>query len=270
MNRAARIVAAIGAVLGLAGNARAGFGGLEDIGVFAESAQTASTHFRLHHEETFAPAGILNDLEGLHAKLLLDLGVFSPGAYSERIDVYLYKNAESYAAHAHMPAWSAAHIDFRNRKIYGYPSGELNRTLAHEMGHLFFMQYFVAQSTTPPLWLNEGVAMLMEWDYGGDGDSNQRDRYLIKSHPPPLADFFKTTYQGAGSDQGRAVSLWYAQAGSVTRFLMRRFSKDQFVRFCASLREGKTVDDALPLAYGLAVPDAPTLDRLWRESLNAE
>ncbi|HMX42862.1 MAG TPA: hypothetical protein PKB12_04005 [Elusimicrobiota bacterium] len=257
-------------LLAAAGSARAGFSGPEDLGVFADAPPTSSTHFRLHHEDPFVPAGILNDLEGLHAKLLLDLGVFSPWAYSERIDVYLYKNAESYAEHAHMPAWSAAHIDFQNRKIYGYPSAELKRTLAHEMGHLFFMQYFVAQSATPPLWLNEGVAMLMEWDYGGDGDAGQRDRFLMKNRPPALTDFFKTTYQGAGNDQGRAVSLWYAQAGSVTRFLMRRFSKDQFVRFCAALREGKSVDEALPLAYGLAVSDAAALDRLWRESVNAE
>ena len=76
-----------------------------------------------------------------------------------------------------------------------------------------------------------------------------------------------TVNDHAGNGDGERVSLWYTQAQSVTRFLMRGFSRAQFVRFCDHLRQGRTLDASLNAAYGLTIPDATSLDRLWRESL---
>ena len=141
------------------------FGGNEDISVFSNSKVVRSTHFVLYYEDPLAPAGVLNTLEGLHAKLLLDLGVFSPWAYQESIRVYLYKDGKSYAEHTGMNPWAVAHINVQKKTIYGHADSDFQRVLAHELGHLFFSQYFLAKSVAPPLWLNEGVATMMEWRY---------------------------------------------------------------------------------------------------------
>ncbi len=239
----------------------------EDKSVFSDERRVDSTHFRLSHEVAFAPAGILNNLEGLHAKLLLDLGAFSPWASREPIDIFLYKDAASYAAHTGVHAWASAHYNPQFRSIFGYPSADLTRVLAHELGHLFFTSYFFEKKTVPPLWLNEGVATLMEWDYGLEGEEGAMDRNLSRAGTAPLETFMKSGY--SGMSDSREASLWYMQAQSVTRFLMRRFSRAQFFTFCEALRAKKTLDDSLRAAYGFAVPDTAALERLWKESLTA-
>ena len=243
------------------------FGGNEDISVFPESRVVRSSHFVLHYEDQMAPAGVLNTLEGLHAKLLLELGAFSPWAYRESIHVYLYRDGESYAAHTGMNAWTAAHINIMKKTVYGHSSADFQRILAHELGHLFFSQFFLAKSVGPPLWLNEGVATMMEWQYGLEGDQKAMDRHLLMSGTIPFVQFLAYNYAHAGAADGEGVGLWYNQAQSVTRYLMRRFSQAQFLTFCEALRAGRTLDESLRAAYGLAVPDTATLERLWRESL---
>jgi hypothetical protein len=226
-----------------------------------------STHFVLHYEDAMAPAGVLNILEGLHAKLLLDLGVFSPWAYKESIHVYLYRDGKSYAAHTGMSPWTAAHINILNKTVYGHSSVEFQRVLAHELGHLFFSQYFLANSTAPPLWLNEGVATLMEWQYGLEGDQQAMDRQLCLMGTIPFNAFLNFNYAHAGAEDGEGVGLWYNQAQSVTRYLMRGFSQAQFLKFCDELRGGHSLDESLRTAYGLAIPNVTTLERLWKDAL---
>jgi hypothetical protein len=115
-----------------------------------------SSHFTLHHQSPFAPPGILNVLEGLHAKLLLDLGAFSGWAYVEKIPVYLYESAESYHAGTGMPEWSGAYVDLTTRAVHAYDGPGFQRVMAHELAHLFFTRFFQDKMVAPPVWLNEG------------------------------------------------------------------------------------------------------------------
>lgn len=244
-----------------------GFGGNEDVSVFSNSKVVRSTHFVLHYEDHMAPAGVLNTLEGLHAKLLLDLGVFSPWAYQESIQVYLYRDGKSYAEHTGMNPWAIAHINIQKKSIYGHSDSDFQRVLAHELGHLFFSQYFLAKTTVPPLWLNEGVATLMEWQYGLEADQSAMDRKLVASGTIPFDQFLSFNYARSGAGDNEAVGLWYNQAQSVTRYLMRGFSQAQFVRLCDGLRSGHSLDESLRGAYGFSIPDEKTLERLWKENL---
>lgn len=245
------------------------YGGREDISVFVPEKVVRSTHFVLHYEAPMVPAGVLNTLEGLHAKLLLDLGTFSPWAYKESIRVYLYQDGKSYAAHTGMKPWALAHINVQTKTIYGHAASDFQRVLAHELGHLFFSQFFIAQSTAPPLWLNEGVASLMEWQYGLERDQKAMDRHLVMKGTIPFDQFLSYNYAHARAGDGDSVGIWYIQAQSVTRYLMRGFSQAQFVQLCGALRAGHSLDASLRAAYGLAIPNTTTLERLWREKLNS-
>lgn len=241
--------------------------GNEDRSIFGESRSVRSSHFVVRHEDPLAPAGVLNVLEGLHGKLLLDLGVFSPWAYNQPITVYLYRDAESYRSRAAMAPYVKAHIRVMDKEVFGFMSPDFQRVMAHELGHLYFSQFFLAKSTAPPLWLNEGVASLMEWDYGLDGDRSDMERYLRLRGTIPFNVFLAYSYQQAGPHDGEKVGLWYNQAQSVTRYLLRGHGPSAFYRFCHGLREGLSMDESLRGAYGMAIPDAGVLERLWRQTL---
>lgn len=244
-----------------------GFQGGEDLSVFSEEHLLETPHFRIHHEAPAPPVGVGPVLENLHAKLFLELGAFAPWASQDKVDVYLYQDADHYHRATGMPTWAGAHIEAVRRSIYAHPRDDFQRVMAHEMGHLLFTPFFVARSTTPPLWLNEGIASLMEWDYGGNTDAASQDLYLWEKGPAPLSIFLSKNYREAGPGDGEAVALWYLQAGSVTRFLKRRFAATHFMWFCEALREGKSLDESLTAGYGRLVPNAAALDALWRADL---
>jgi hypothetical protein len=233
---------------------------------FPENRTVVSSHFIIHHENQFAPAGITGTLEGLRAKLLLDLRPLCPWAQNEPVHVFLYADADSYRSRAGANAWAGGHIAVAQRAIFVYEKDDLSRTLAHELGHLYFEKFFEGGKSGPPLWLNEGVATLMEWDYGLEKQASGVNRYVLRGPPIPLEEFMAFDYHDRGGDSD-VVSLWYAQASTVARYLLRGFSARQFMLFCASLKDGRPVEKALRSGYDNLIPDAPTLDRLWRESL---
>ncbi|HRY28705.1 MAG TPA: hypothetical protein P5079_01560, partial [Elusimicrobiota bacterium] len=197
----------------------------------------ASRHFSVQYESPYPPAGVLNTLEGLHAKLLLDLLPFAPWAKDGKIQVVLYSSAERYRAVEVMPAWAGGHVDVKARRIFLFEGDEFRRTMAHEMAHLFVQDYFAARGSVPPDWLNEGVAMRMEGDYGGAVSSGGRE---LKEASPSLEAFFNLNYRHA-AQRPEEVALWYGQAGSLAGYLMRQFPRGQFVAFCDRLRNGASV-----------------------------
>jgi hypothetical protein len=233
---------------------------------FDASRSVQSSHFILYHESAYAPVGILGTLEGLHAKLLLDLQPFAPG--QEKIKVFVYADGASYVAKTGIPAWSAAFANPETREIHCHEDPALQRILAHEMSHLLFMPYF-KDAARPPAWLNEGLAKAMEYSYGQSEDTRHMNSAVFsRGGAAPLSQLMSFDYHDDPASSPRAMSLWYEQSASVTGYLLRRFPQSQFVAFCDALRKGKSADEALKAAYGFQVPDTATLERLWRESLS--
>jgi hypothetical protein len=228
--------------------------------------QKTSSHFHVYHESPLAPAGVMNVLESLHAKMLLDLIEFAPWASGETVDVVIYKNDVSYHDATGMPAWGGGHADMGNKAVFVFESDNFQRTMAHELTHLYFDDYFVKEGKHPPTWLNEGMATMMEWDYGWNQQEAQFPAAKVADRFMPLDRFFAFDYYDSGAT-GETVSLWYMQASSLVRYLFRRFPRSQFVSFCRSIKEGKSVDDSLKAAYSLQIPNAATFERLWRENL---
>lgn len=167
-----------------------------------------------------------------------------------------------------MPGWAGAHVDLATRQVFGYESERFQRTMAHELAHLFFDHYFVSQQAHPPVWLNEGVATLMEWDYGLAGEQERINKVLDRDAAMSLESFFAGAYQYGGDHSSGSVSLWYLQAYSLVKFLMRRFSIAQFSTLCRGLRAGRSLDEALRAAYGLQMTDARALEALWLDNLS--
>jgi hypothetical protein len=233
---------------------------------FSEARLIETAHFRIHHEAPYAPVGVTGLMEGLHAKLMLDLQEFAPWARTEKADVYVYADAGSYVRRTKIPAWSAAYAVPEKRQIHCYESPHLQRILAHEMSHLLFTPFFQEKGSDPPAWLGEGVAKVMEFNYGQEDQTNRMNRHSFSREAPALDLVFAFDYHHSPADS-RDINQWYEQSASVTAYLMRRLPRPSFIRFCDALRDGKTTDQALQAAYGFQVPDVTALERLWRDSL---
>ncbi|MFA6003227.1 MAG: hypothetical protein WC881_04090 [Elusimicrobiota bacterium] len=234
--------------------------------------QAASEHFTVHYDCVQAPEGVLSDLEMLHAKLALDLILFAPWAQTEKVSIYIYESSQTFHARTGAPEWSRGQADPARRSVQVCAGPGLRRILAHELAHLFFDDFFLSAPAgygserlrQPPVWLSEGVAVNMEWDYGL-GQDQAAIRARARDHALPLKDFLAFDYRQQRADG--EVSDWYVQAYSLVRYFMRSLPGSLFFEFCDALRRGVPMEQALGRTYGGVLPDIPALERHWRESL---
>lgn len=216
---------------------------------------TRAPHFEISHEEAFMPPGFLVTLEKIHSRLRLDLSMFSPWMAKERINLYLYKDRDSYLkGEFHPPEWSDG-LAIPQLKAVALPDRADRKNLAqiaaHEMTHLLFQSWWDEAKKQPPSWLDEGLAMLEEDEPGQPSVRLAVMAYAERSELIPMERFFELTpTKDIGS--GKTAERYYNQAYGVTRFLYRHHSKLQFKAFCGHLRDGKTPQQALWLTYRYA------------------
>jgi hypothetical protein len=235
--------------------------------------ETSTPHFRIEHQDTWLPAGLTIGVERIHFRLGMDLGEFTPWMAKERIALFIYRDLQSYVAgEFHPPAWSNG-VAVYGRKAVAVPAmketAQLLRILAHETTHLLFVSYFREARRDPPSWLNEGLAMVEEAETANRPETSQW--YQSMAEMPamnwlPLVKFLALSPTKDLHDDKAMVAQWYVQAYSVTYFLVRRHSHLQFRAFCSALREGRSSEEALKLAYHIrSVAD---FERLWRAWLS--
>ena len=63
------------------------------------------------------------------------------------------------------------------------------------------------------------------------------------------------------------VNTYYIQSVSLISFLIDRYGSLNFSSFCRELRDGKTVEGALKLAYPGKIENIQDLEARWREYL---
>jgi hypothetical protein len=64
------------------------------------------------------------------------------------------------------------------------------------------------------------------------------------------------------------VRLWYAQAYSLVRFLIRTQYRSSFYKFSAHLRDGRPPAEALYRAYGAPYTRLRALELAWRSAIS--
>lgn len=216
--------------------------------------QTLSPHFDVQHEAAFAPAGLTLELERLHNRLRLDLSMFAPWMAKERITLNVYAGQSSYLrGRFKPPTWSngIAFAPLRTVVTYWGQGPKVYQVLGHETTHLLFEGWWAEAGKTPPVWLNEGLAMLEETGEAG-ADTSDWQQALDNIDPAeytPFSRFVKVVpTRDLKDDKGR-VTVWYAQAYGTVRLLYKSRQRMQFFNFCAQLRDGRPLDDALWRVY---------------------
>jgi hypothetical protein len=133
---------------------------------------------------------------------------------------------------------------------------DLLEVFRHELAHVALYDALGGQHV--PRWLNEGFAVHLSGE-----SSLQRTQVLwsavLAGDVLPFAQLDRGFSSRAGAGQ---VSVAYAQAADVVRYLLRTRDANRFNLMLNHLREGATLDRALQESYGL---DLIGLEYEWRE-----
>jgi len=218
-------------------------------------------HFIVRTQAPSASRGFGAELEKVFRGLRAELWTLSSWMDTGKVEVYLYKDHDSYVkGRFRPPTWSAGLV--RNS---GRPGAEWSlavytpastRTLAHELTHLYFNSFFKGSPAAVPLWLNEGLAEMMAAEAVDPGRPGWRGPMPKNATPLAVLLKIKAIPEGGAED-------FYIRAHSLVRFLKKGSSPLKFEKFCRELRDGETADRALFSVYGFRTPDQ--LDKAWRD-----
>lgn len=218
--------------------------------------QTLAPHFDIQHEAAFAPQGVTLELEKLHNRLRLDLSMFAPWMAKERVTLYVYAGQPSYLrGRFKPPSWSngVAYSQLRTVVTFWGQGPKVYQVLGHETTHLLFEGWWAESGKAPPVWLNEGLAMLEETGEAGAAASDWQA--ALENMDPaefmPFERFMKVVPTKDLKDDKARVTVWYTQAYGTVRLLYKSRQRMQFFNFCNQLRDGNSVEAALWKVYRL-------------------
>jgi hypothetical protein len=137
--------------------------------------------------------------------------------------------------------------------------GFFHKLLAHELGYIIFRE-FVGQKTMLPLWLDEGVAVLQEEEI--DNYKKGVKQFLKLDLLMPVEELNKINKETL-----ILPGIFYAQSVSIVDYLLGKFGKKQFTRFCRCLRDGSRLEEAMAAVYRFK--DLRELNQAWLEYLKA-
>ena len=66
------------------------------------------------------------------------------------------------------------------------------------------------------------------------------------------------------------INVYYLQAVSLVGFLIESYGALSFADFCRQLRDGRTLGDALRIAYPMHITSVEELETKWREYLGKQ
>ena len=232
--------------------------------------ETRGDHFIVYYvdADTFAQE-VLRKAEQYYRQIGDDLGYERRSGFwqwDKRVKIYVYKTQEDFIQGTGRQGWSHGYADYTNKAIYSYEwkAGFLEALLPHEITHLIFRDYVGLQGEVP-LWLDEGVA---QWE-----ESEKRKtvrsmmRFYIKDGKGYSIGSLTTTDIRNVSNK-LAVEIFYIEAASIVDFLVSRYGSERFIFFCRQLRDGKTIEEALPFAYPTEINNTNELEAQWKKYIN--
>jgi hypothetical protein len=211
-----------------------------------------SPNFKLYYEGAWTPGPIMIELEKIFSKMKLNISAFAPWMIREKTNIYIYKNQKSYSeGEFKPPEWSKGLAFFDKKTVVVYDNGDfqkLKATIAHELTHLYFESYFAEKMSSPPQWLNEGLAVFMEnMSYDNEGPWAKALRYTPIDSYLNFNDFFKISVDSLESSE--KISNWYLEAYGVVSYLYQPKNRLLFKTLCDQIRDKYDIQKNLWKSY---------------------
>jgi len=224
-----------------------------------------SLHFIIYYKDTSRDFlyKLRNFAEDYYQEILQDLGFRRSKfwTWENRAKIYVFDSSHDYIQATNMASWSGASVDYYNKIINTYPDAPelFENVLVHELTHIIFREY-VGFGPNVPLWLDEGVATFME---------KKRKVYLLKRQLRQLnkTNSLSSLKELTGINKVTTFSqekagAFYIQSFSLIYFLIEKFGKDYFAKFCYALKQGRSLEKCLSFAYGIKTLD--DLESKWQ------
>ena len=216
-----------------------------ELQVEEKSSRKESRHFTLHYQgkETGPELQqeILTSLETGYQDLSSQLG-YEPG---ENIIVILYTQKE-FMDITEAPSWAGALNDGKLRIPIGgltamYP--ELERSLKHELTHSFLNSLGRGRC---PVWLNEGLAQIME-PRSASIYARQLSPLFLQRKAIPFS-ILEHSFTRFSSLQ---AEIAYAESLSAVEYLRSRYGMGEIVRMLQNIASGAEAEQSLQRSTGL-------------------
>ena len=224
--------------------------------------QKVSQHFVLYEEGEVSDA-FYSKAEELHKKMMLALSYFSPWTREKKVFVFYAHSQSSYQKISGRPAWSGGAASLDARSIYLFKSKNSYGILSHELTHMYFDSFFPPEHPSP-LWLSEGMAIYMQTDVANAKPSWLDDNLKRIQHAAGYKFEVLITIDDLDEADEDNIRLWYAQAYSLTKYLINLKGQRTFYSFCNFLKNGFPIEQAVRMAYSQSLE---TLDFNWRYSM---
>ncbi len=182
------------------------------------------------------------------------------------IRIYAYSKPEDLQSALKLgeQQWLAGHTTPQNNLILlSTPSGpglqlELERQLPHEIAHILTYSLTGNHYTKLPVWLTEGIATVSEIY-----PSTEYQRVLNSAAATggllPIASLCETF-----PSESSAAFLAYAQSGSFTNFLYKKYGTSGIESLMAEYSEGVSCENALLSVYGQTLAE---LEYNWQQEV---
>jgi hypothetical protein len=231
--------------------------------------ESNNKHFRVFYVEDAAfAAAVVEWAEYYYMQITLDLGLnhvvkrdWAPWLWERRCRIYLHADRDAYLRATGAPPWSGGMVNYRQRVVHSFlgASAFLDKTLPHELAHIVFREFVGFDNPKVPRWLDEGVAQYAE--------HGRREESLDLMHQAVSQGVYLSLPQlhqlPLSHTSGGVARLFYAQAVTLVHFFLEQYGNRRFIEFCANLRDGKSLEQALGFATSGNLRSLADLEAAW-------
>jgi len=208
-----------------------------------------SEHFSIFYRDINQAKIVGDKAEYYFEKIVYDLGYEKELKWDKKCQVFIVENIEKWKAFLKSIGFNPDLVgsfvpNYGEKEMFLCAISEpyLALTFPHELTHLIFRD--IAGKSVIPLWLNEGLA-----NYEASVTSISND-LLTKSIKQGTHILLGDLLRMANYPEGKeARELFYAQSEKLVEFLITKYGRTKFRKFCDLILKDKSFKDSVLSVY---------------------